>query len=122
MFQVPACLTNTDGVLLLLVVVEGRPLASMVHISSSSSSSTQNVLLLPTADGDLTIEVTLITVDDAGERRDEARATRHTSHVTPTAACFAPDTGEGAASSWDVACVREFGLHSATVRYRFGAD
>ena len=48
--------------------------------------------------------------------------TRHTSHVTPTAACFAADKGEGAASSWDVACVREFGLDSATVRYRFGAD
>jgi hypothetical protein len=52
---------------LLLFVVNGNILAVMLHTSSSGSSSTQSVLLLPSiGTEDLTIEVIMMSVDDSG--------------------------------------------------------
>ncbi len=59
---------TSDALLLLLLLLNDKPVATMVHIGSRSSSSTQNVLLLPAIDdGKVTVEVIMMTIEDAGQ-------------------------------------------------------
>jgi hypothetical protein len=89
---------TSDTLLLMLLVVNDKPFATMLHSSGSGSSSTQSVLLLPMLDdGEAIIEVMLMSVDEA-------------------AVCCASDSIRRGMSC-DVACSRGVSMYSVVVRW-----